>query len=149
MRRSLATLLETMLAASLVTGCSTVAGVGTDANPRVVQITITGFRFVPDTIDVTRGESVQFVIHNPTDQAHELYIGSPTEQQADETAHASASPMEQPQVSTRYGYGVYLPAYSDSEFRYHFSTGSEVMIGCHLPGHWAAGMKAAITVHPG
>ena len=140
-----------MLAAcgvTLLTAACTVSGAqnGTDANPRVIQLTVDGYRFVPDAIDVTVGETVRFVVANPTDMAHEVYIGTPAEQAADEAARASTAPMQQPNVTTQYGYGVYLAAYSTVEFRYHFSNRDEVMIGCHLPGHWANGMKAAITV---
>jgi len=39
-----------------------------------------------------------------------------------------------------------LGAYSSIDFEYTFSSAQEVMIGCHLPGHWAKGMKATIIV---
>jgi uncharacterized cupredoxin-like copper-binding protein len=134
---------------TLLTAACTVGGAqnGTDVNPRVIQLTVDGYRFVPDAIEVTVGETVRFVVANPTDMAHEVYIGTPAEQAADEAAHASIPPMQQPSITVQYGYGVYLAAYSSVEFRYHFSNRDEVMIGCHLPGHWAKGMKAAITVH--
>jgi uncharacterized cupredoxin-like copper-binding protein len=131
----------------LTAGCS-FGGLpsGTDANPRVVALTVDGYRFIPNAIEVTLGETVRFLVTNPTDMAHEVYIGTPAEQTADEAAHASAPPMQQPNVTTQYGYGVYLLPYSTIEFTYHFSNRDEVMIGCHLPRHWAKGMKAAITV---
>jgi uncharacterized cupredoxin-like copper-binding protein len=131
----------------LTAGCS-FGGLpsGTDANPRVVALTVDGYRFIPDAIQVTVGETVRFVVANPTDMAHEVFIGTSAEQAADEAVRASTPPMQQPKVTTQYGYGVFLLAYSTIEFRYHFSNRDEVMIGCHLPGHWAKGMKAAITV---
>lgn len=134
--------------AILAAGC-TVGGVqeGTDANARVIQLTVDGYQFVPDAIEVTVGETVRLVVSNPTDMAHEVYIGTPAEQAADEAARASTEPMQQPSIATQYGYGVYLAAFSTVEFTYHFSNRDEVMIGCHLPGHWANGMKAAITVN--
>jgi uncharacterized cupredoxin-like copper-binding protein len=147
MKQPLQTLVATISVAILSAGCS-VGGVqsGTDANPRVIQLTVDGYHFVPDTIEVTLGETVRLVVTNPTDMAHEVYIGTPAEQIADEAAHASTTPLQQPKVTTQYGYGVYLAAYSTVDFRYHFSSRDEVMIGCHLPGHWAKGMKIAITV---
>jgi uncharacterized cupredoxin-like copper-binding protein len=133
--------------AILNAGCS-VDGLqyGSDANPRAINLTVDGYRFIPNAIEVTLGETVRFLVTNPTDMAHEVYIGTPAEQAADEAAHASAPPMQQPNVTTQYGYGVYLLPYSTIEFTYHFSNRDEVMIGCHLPRHWAKGMKAAITV---
>jgi uncharacterized cupredoxin-like copper-binding protein len=133
--------------AALTVGCTAVGGqTGTDANPRVINLTVDGYQFVPNTIQVTLGETVRFVVANPTDLAHEVYIGSPAEQAKDEAARASMAPMDQPSLSTQYGYGAYLAAYSTIEFRYEFSSRDEVMIGCHLPGHWDKGMKASITV---
>jgi uncharacterized cupredoxin-like copper-binding protein len=133
--------------AILGAGCSG-GGVltGTDANPRVIQLTVDGYRFIPHAIEVRLGETVRFIVTNPTDMAHEVFIGTPAEQAADEAAHASAPPMQQPKVTTQYGYGVFLLPYSTIDFNYHFSNRDEGMIGCHLPGHWAKGMKAAITV---
>ena len=32
------------------------------------------------------------------------------------------------------------------ELTWHFTEGGEVLIGCHVPGHYAAGMKAEISV---
>jgi uncharacterized cupredoxin-like copper-binding protein len=147
MKQSMQILVAASCVAILSAGCS-VGGVltGTDANPHAINLTVDGYRFIPNAIEVTLGETVRFVVTNPTDMAHEIYIGTPAEEAADEAAHASAPPMQQPKITTPYGYGVYLLPYSTVEFTYHFSNRDEVMIGCHLPGHWAKGMKAAITV---
>lgn len=133
---------------AILTAACTVAGgqTGASANARVIELTIDGYHFVPAAVEVTVGETVRFVVANPTDMAHEVYIGSPAEQAADEAARSSAMPMQQPNITTQYGYGVYLAAFSTVEFDYHFSNRDEVMIGCHLPGHWARGMRVAITV---
>jgi uncharacterized cupredoxin-like copper-binding protein len=108
MKQPMRTLAAACGIALLTTACA-VAGAqnGTDANARVFRLSIDAYRFVPDHVDVNVGETVRFVVTNPTD----------------------------------------LAAFSTVDFDYHFSNGDEVMIGCHLPGHWAMGMKAAITVH--
>ena len=49
---------------------------------------------------------------------------------------------------THFGYGIYLPAFSDGEFDYVFNSDADLLIGCHLPGHWEAGMVATIAVAP-
>jgi uncharacterized cupredoxin-like copper-binding protein len=127
-------------------GCSAnLGGSGTDQNPTIIHMSIEGYHFIPDDIVVHEGETVRFMITNQTDRAHELFIGTPAEQEADEARHQGASPMEQPNMS-HYGYGIYLPAYGAGEFEYHFTVANGIMIGCHLPGHWAAGMRASITV---
>jgi len=147
MRRSLAILAGAAMVASLSAGCTQVTQGGTTANPRLINLTVDGYRFVPDHVTVAEGETVRFVVTNPTDMAHEVYIGTPAEQQADESVHQSAAPMDQAKVASHMGYGEYLAAYSSIDFEYTFSGAQEVMIGCHLPGHWAKGMKATITVN--
>jgi len=146
MRRSLVIVAGTAVVASLVAGCTVAAQAGTDTNPRLIPMTVDGYHFVPDHVVVSQGETVRFVVTNPTDMAHEVYIGTPAEQQDDESVHQSAAPMDQAKVTSHMGYGEYLAAYSSIDFVYHFSGAQEVMIGCHLPGHWAKGMKATITV---
>lgn len=136
-----------MVVGSMVVLCAcTVTVRSGEASSRVVNLSIDGYRFVPDHLVVSRGETVRFVISNPTDLAHEVAIGTVAEQAADEAAHQSAKPMEQAGVSTHFGYSQYIPAFSTVDFTYHFSGDAEVMLGCHLPGHWAKGMKADITV---
>jgi uncharacterized cupredoxin-like copper-binding protein len=140
----------TMVAASAIgltalVGCTANAGgSGTDQSPTIIRMSIEAYHFVPNHIQVQEGETVRFLITNPTDRAHELFIGTPVEQDADEALHKGASPMEQP--TTRYGYGIYIPAFGTGELDYHFTAANGIMIGCHLPGHWAAGMQATITV---
>jgi uncharacterized cupredoxin-like copper-binding protein len=146
MRRNIGMVAASAIGLTVLVGCNLNAGSsGTDQNPTTIRMSIEGYHFVPDHIAVHEGETVRFLITNPTDRAHELFIGTPAEQDADEARHEGASPMEQPGMS-RYGYGIFLPAYGNGEFDYHFTVANGIMIGCHLPGHWAAGMRATITV---
>jgi uncharacterized cupredoxin-like copper-binding protein len=147
MRRWMVILAGAGVIASLSAGCTVGAQSGTAANPRVINLKVDGYQFVPDHVVVSEGETVRFVVTNPTDMAHEVYIGTLAEQQADESVHQSAAPMEQAKVTSHMGYGEYLAAYSSIAFEYTFSGAQEVMIGCHLPGHWARGMKATVTVN--
>jgi uncharacterized cupredoxin-like copper-binding protein len=148
MRRCVGIVAAGSIGLTALVGCSVNGGgSGTDQNPTIIPMSIEDYHFVPDHIVVQEGQTVRFVITNPTDRAHELFIGTPAEQDADEAHHRGASPMEQPNMS-RYGYGIYLPAYGTGEFEYHFTVANGIMIGCHLPGHWAAGMKASISVAP-
>jgi uncharacterized cupredoxin-like copper-binding protein len=123
-------------------GCN--AGAAADPDePRTIDIDIDGFHFVPDHFEVTTGESVRFMISNPDDIGHELFIGTAAEQAARRAAGV-AEPSGAP--TTHFGYGIYLPAHSDGELDYAFSGEEDLLIGCHLPGHWEAGMVATIAV---
>lgn len=123
-------------------------GVGT-ASPaptvRIVELSMDGMRFSPDRLEVRLHETVRFLVRNPEDIPHEVFIGSEAEQLTHRAAHGSAAPQEQADVP-HYGYGAFIPAFGTGQFEYRFDAPGEVMIGCHLPGHWEAGMRALIVV---
>ncbi len=127
-------------------GCSAVASAPSAGEPRVIDITIDGYHFVPDHFTVRVGESVRFRITNPDTIGHELYLGT-IEEQADRRIAGVPTPSEESAV-THFGYGIYLPARSGGEFSYMFSSENDLLIGCHLPGHWEEGMVATIDVEP-
>ena len=127
----------------LLAGCAASAPAGSAA--REIEVTIDGYHFVPDHVEVRQGESVRFLVSNPDDIAHELYIGTIQEQAARREEGAMAPSND---AVTHFGYGIYLPAFSDGEFDYVFNSDADLLIGCHLPGHWEAGMVATIAVAP-
>jgi uncharacterized cupredoxin-like copper-binding protein len=125
-------------------GCGASGALGGRDEPRTIDIGIDGYHFVPDHFEVATGESVRFMISNPDDIAHELFIGTAAEQAARRAAGVP-EPSGAADVS-HFGYGIYLPALSDGELDYAFSGDEDLLIGCHLPGHWEAGMVATIDV---
>jgi uncharacterized cupredoxin-like copper-binding protein len=112
---------------------------------RIVELSMDGMRFTPERVEVRLHDTVRFMVSNPEDIPHEVFIGSEAEQLVHRAAHASIAPQEQADVP-HYGYGTYIPAWGTGQFEYRFDASDEVMIGCHLPGHWEAGMKALIVV---
>lgn len=129
----------------LLTGCGGVAAPADPGEPRTIEIDIDGYHFVPDHFTVRRGESVRFLVSNPDDIGHELFIGTIAEQAA---RRGSGVAVPSTEATTRFGYGIYLPALTDGELDYAFSRDEDLLIGCHLPGHWEAGMVATIDVQP-
>jgi len=117
---------------------------GTD---RVVELSMAEMHFIPDTVEVRAGELVAFVVTNPNDIAHELFIGDEADQMAHHGAHAAASSPDQARVQ-HFGYGIYLAPHGTGVVSYQFDTPGDIMLGCHLPGHWEAGMRATVTVKP-
>jgi uncharacterized cupredoxin-like copper-binding protein len=117
---------------------------GTD---RVVELTMSGMRFIPDKVTVKMGQTVTFVVTNPNDIPHELFIGNMADQMAHHAAHMAA-PSDAQALVSHMGYGIYLQAHGTGMVTYHFATAGEILLGCHLPGHWEAGMVASVTVTP-
>jgi uncharacterized cupredoxin-like copper-binding protein len=117
---------------------------GTD---RTIELSMQGMHFVPDRIEVRLGEQIAFVVTNPNDIAHEVYIGTVADQEAHRMMHQAVPSADQAQVPHG-GYGIYLAPHETAVVSYHFDTAGTFMLGCHLPGHWEAGMKAIVTVKP-
>jgi uncharacterized cupredoxin-like copper-binding protein len=117
---------------------------GTD---RVVELSMEGMHFIPDRIEVKAGELVAFVVTNPNDIAHEVYIGTEAEQAAHHAMHMAAAASAQAQVPHG-GYGIFIPAHGTGVLSYRFDKVGEILLGCHLPGHWEAGMMAIVLVKP-
>ena len=126
---------------------------GSDVRPeaaeeRVVELVVTeDARFIPDRIEVQLGETIRFVVDNPTASNHEMFIGSAAEQDRHHAEHTGVAAQDQAGVS-HFGYGTFLPAFGDAVLEWTFSQAGEVMIGCHLPGHYEGGHVATVVVAP-
>jgi uncharacterized cupredoxin-like copper-binding protein len=115
---------------------------GTD---RVVELSMVGMGFIPSSLTVKVGETVAFVVTNTDNIPHELFIGNIADQTAYAAAERAASSARGALVP-QMGYGIYLDAHGTGTVTYHFTTPGEIWLGCHLPGHWEAGMRAPVTV---
>jgi len=137
-----------LVAAAVVLGaCSDAATrTGTDESPRVIDLTMTeDMTFEPPRIDVRRGETVAFRVRNVANEGHEAFIGTDEEQRLHETNHY-ALPADEQMTTTHHGYGIHIAPLGTGELVFRFDEGAEYVIGCHYPGHYAAGMRAVIDV---
>jgi len=132
----------------LVAACSTgepMASLGSATDPRVISIDLLDFRFEPAVIEVRLGESIRIVAVNRSDLPHELFVGSSDEQDRHHALHAGAAPDAQAELDDGVT-GIYVPARGSGQFTYAFDEAGEVVIGCHLVGHFEAGMVGVIHV---
>lgn len=149
---------------------------GTPEAPREIVITMTDqLRFEPATIAVGAGETVRFVLDNPTVAPHDFTLGD-AEAQAHHhelmaagmghdhsaDAHAEASGEHGAAANPHghdaepHGHGAVLEADLPEpvtlepgaliELVATFGEPGELLIGCHVPGHWEAGMQGTIEV---
>ena len=100
-------------------------------------------RFVPDAVTVHVGETIAFQVANTDSLAHELVIGDEAVQQAHERDMASGSGMA---MGNEAAYAVQIPAGQTATLVYTFSKPGTLIYGCHVPGHYGAGMRGTITV---
>ena len=105
-----------------------------------VVVNINHSRFDPGAFEFDSGETVRFVIHNADPIDHEFLLGNDAAQDRHEKGtHAShgAVPGE-----------ISVPAGSTRSTTYTFTEPGDLIIGCHLPAHYAFGMRAGVTVTP-
>jgi uncharacterized cupredoxin-like copper-binding protein len=121
-------------------------GFGSPAEPgdadRTVEITATdSLAFEPAELTVNAGETVTFRIVNQGSLVHDFTLGDQDAQNEHEAEMAEMEGMthDQPNVVT-------VPAEETVEITWTFVDSGAVLIGCHEPGHYDAGMKGRITV---
>jgi uncharacterized cupredoxin-like copper-binding protein len=126
---------------------------GTNAAPREVNIIAKDWVFLPDRIDVVPGETVLLHVVNGGLDLHEAIIGDAAVQDAWEAAEATtigSPPGPTPLVSVPPAVaGVRVVVASgqrvDLTWTVPASPPAGLVVGCHIPGHWAKGMVVPIS----
>lgn len=134
--------------AVLVTGC----GGGTSsptAAGRTIDINMTDNAFQPNQLSVAKGETVKLRFKNNGTVKHEAIIGDDAAQaKHHEEMSASTAPngggmnMEHGNMKETL---VVEPGKS-GELTHTFNEQKSILLACHEPGHWEAGMKANIII---
>ena len=129
---------------------------GTSAAPREVNVIARDWIFQPDPIDLVPGETVLLHLVNGGLDIHEVVIGDAAVQDAWEAAEGAAAnppPGPTPVVSVPpevAGQRVVLPSGRRVDLIYAVPAEpaevAALVFGCHIPGHWAKGMRAAVRV---
>jgi len=104
-------------------------------------------RFTPSNIQVQAGETIRFVAHNAGRAAHEMVLGS----DADIREHAQA--MQQGaghDEGHSHGTGatITVAAGQKGELVVKFDQPGTWQMACLIPGHYEAGMRGTVSVHP-
>ncbi|HSK52547.1 MAG TPA: plastocyanin/azurin family copper-binding protein [Clostridia bacterium] len=97
-------------------------------------------RIVPDPIEVPAGVPVTFVVHNSGTVEHEFVIGD-EEIQAEHEAEMAGGGMGHDEPNA-----ILVDPGQTRELTWTFEAAGETLAGCHVPGHYPAGMKATIRV---
>jgi uncharacterized cupredoxin-like copper-binding protein len=127
-----------LAAAAALAGCGSRAAAG---QPRRVVVTIRHSAYEPARIAVRPGETVTFVLRNTDPIDHEFILGDEAVQLRHENgteAHHGTVPGE-----------VSVPAGREASTTYTFSGSRPLEFACHLPGHYAYGMRGPVLVATG
>jgi len=103
-----------------------------------IEVTLTEMLIEPQDMTVQLGVPITFVITNAGQIEHEFYLGDEAAQAEHEEEMASGEPMH------GHANGVPVAAGETEELTFTFTAGAWIA-GCHVPGHYPAGMKATIT----
>ncbi len=115
---------------------------------RILDVTtLDTFRFTPDPITVKVGETVTFRITNDGKIPHDVVLDDQEGQDAHEVEMtemiASGNMTMADEVN-----GFALAAGESKTLTWTFTEAGTVLLGCHQPGHYAAGMIASVIVEP-
>lgn len=111
---------------------------------RVIEVNVDNdLAFEPAHFEVAVGEVVTFRIINSGDVEHEFVLGD--EEAQNEMAEMMDS-GEDHAHSGDMGNAVTIHAGDTGELTWRFTSPGTVLIGCHVPGHYEAGMTGTVTV---
>jgi uncharacterized cupredoxin-like copper-binding protein len=105
---------------------------------RVVHVRIHYSHFSPSDFAFAPGETVTFVVENTDPIDHEFLLGDESVQLAHELGTEAYHPPRPGEMS--------VPAGTTMRTTYTFGEPGQVLLGCHLPGHYAYGMRGTISV---
>lgn len=97
--------------------------------------------YEPATVSVKAGETVKFVFRNVGEAVHDAFIG-------DEAAQAEHEQEMRDDGGGHHGdddHAVTVKPGKTGSLTYTFKGGESLLIGCHQPGHYQAGMKMSFT----
>lgn len=111
---------------------------------RVIKVRMVDpFAFDPAQIEVAAGETITFTVTNAGQLDHEFLIGDEATQDEHE--------MEMDDGETGMGSEPNMLALAggeSGELTWTFTQAGPLLFGCHVPGHYQAGMVGALRVSP-
>ncbi len=105
---------------------------------RTIHIQIHFSGFDPSDIAIEPGQTVRFVVENTDPIDHEFIVGDEQVQRTHEAgteAHHAPRPGE-----------ISIPPGETVVTTVTFPSQGALLFGCHLPGHYAYGMRGSITI---
>jgi uncharacterized cupredoxin-like copper-binding protein len=109
---------------------------------QIIDVTLSDtLRIDPGTMAVKLGEPVRFVVENTGTVDHEFFLGDAAAQDQHEAEMVSLGGAIPEEMD-----GMSVPAGSTKTIDHTFWSTASVYAGCHVRGHYQAGMRATIHV---
>lgn len=125
-------------AAAAALGLAVFSPVGAAPSIQTVHLVIRHSTYLPSELALPAGTTVKFVIHNTDPIDHELIVGSRTVQIRHEAGTEPTHGIVPGEIT--------IPAGESAITTYRFRGRGVYLMGCHLPGHFAYGMRGTIRV---
>jgi uncharacterized cupredoxin-like copper-binding protein len=131
---------------------------GTEENPRTIDVDMVDNAFEPAEVEVTAGETVRFVFSNNGAVVHDAVVGDEAAQDDHEAEMRSAEEQDgEMDEMDEMGHGstsdegdeeaaITVEPGEEGEITHTFDSAGDSLVGCHEPGHYAAGMKIVVNV---
>ena len=116
---------------------------GTDTGQRTVDVAMEDIKFVQPALTVQAGETIDFRFTNNGKVAHDAFVGDNAAQMEHE---AEMAQMGDTRDHDQEEAAIVLQPGESGKLSYTFSEAGTYEVGCHQPGHYAAGMKMDVTV---
>jgi uncharacterized cupredoxin-like copper-binding protein len=139
MPRRFRTVVSAGILLALAAGSGACAKAVATPGSRTVRITIHFSTFDPGEVHVEPGETVRFVVQNTDPIDHEFILGDRSVQLVHERGTEAHHPPRPGEISVPAGHTV------STIYPFPDAPG-ELIFGCHLPGHYAYGMRGAVTI---
>lgn len=115
-----------------------------DPSATRIEVTLSDMmKIEPGAMTVPAGKPVTFVVTNTGTVLHEFTLGDAAEQEAHDREMMEAGGMSMPKDEPN---AIGVEPGQTKTLTYTFDAPGTTLAGCHVVGHYAAGMKAAITI---
>jgi uncharacterized cupredoxin-like copper-binding protein len=128
-------------------------GRGAAGEPRTVEVTMADNEFSPASVEVAPGETVRFQFTNDGTVTHDAVVGDAAAQAEHEDEMRAAGDgttsmegMGHGTVASGDEAAITVEPGRAGELTHTFAAGDALLIGCHQPGHYDAGMRIDVTV---
>lgn len=124
------------------------AAAADDDVDRVVEVDMEDIAFSVEELEFAVGERVRFDFVNVGQAPHEALIGDLHVQEEHEQEMAEGADHDEASDDGHEGEltTISLEPGESGSFVHEFTEAGELWMGCHVPGHWGAGMRTRITV---
>lgn len=108
---------------------------------RTIKVTAMDIKFEPTDLTVKAGETVKFEVTNTGKIDHEFVLADAAEQ-----AEHDKEMQAMPNMKMDHPNGISVAPGKTATLIWTFTKAGKLQYGCHIPGHFAAGMVGQLTV---